>query len=165
MRGWRDLGLQITGPFALELAESFDVMYGRADFRHRRFQRLQRARDRITTGQNWQLLSSGPGRRHGELTANASASSGGGAELECSLPMDRVRAVEKLDLSPIGDPQLCVETADLGVFVGDPFIGRHGVVVPALNHERARSDQRRHLAVIEGVPRSNSGISYSPVNR
>jgi len=31
-RGWRDLGLQINGPLAPELAASFDDMFARADF-------------------------------------------------------------------------------------------------------------------------------------
>lgn len=66
-RGWRDLGLHVTGPLAAELAESFDVMFAKADFTHRRLQRLLRTRDQIASGQNWRLLLSGPGRRHGEI--------------------------------------------------------------------------------------------------
>ena len=39
-RGWRDQGLRITGPLAQKLAESFDLFFSRADFRHPRFARL-----------------------------------------------------------------------------------------------------------------------------
>ena len=66
-RGWRDLGLQIQGPLAAELAETFDVFFARADFRHKRFQRLRRAPTASTEGHNWQLLLSGPGRRQAKL--------------------------------------------------------------------------------------------------
>src|SRR5258708_9607432 len=34
--GWRDLGLSVEGPMAAELAASFDEMFLRADFRHKR---------------------------------------------------------------------------------------------------------------------------------
>jgi cardiolipin synthase len=40
--GWRDLGLRIEGPLAAELAVSFEEMFARADFRHKRFLRLPR---------------------------------------------------------------------------------------------------------------------------
>ncbi len=66
-RGWRDLGLQITGALAEELAESFDTFFARATFKHKRFQRLRKAPEVVTTGPNWKLLLSGPGRRHGEV--------------------------------------------------------------------------------------------------
>jgi cardiolipin synthase A/B len=66
-RGWRDLGLQITGPLVQELAESFDAFYARADLPHKRLQRLRKAQNQIIGGRNWRLLSSGPGRGHREL--------------------------------------------------------------------------------------------------
>jgi cardiolipin synthase len=66
-RGWRDLGLQITGPLVQELAESFDAYFARADFRHKLLQRLRKAQSLVTGGRNWKLLSSGPGRGHSEL--------------------------------------------------------------------------------------------------
>jgi cardiolipin synthase len=40
--GWRDLGLQITGPIAAELAKSFDTMFARADQEHPRRMRWWR---------------------------------------------------------------------------------------------------------------------------
>ncbi len=65
--GWRDLGLELSGPPAQELARSFDRMVGLADSRHKRLQRLRRARDRLASGGSWRVLSSGPGCRHGEI--------------------------------------------------------------------------------------------------
>jgi cardiolipin synthase len=66
-RGWRDLGVQITGPLVQELAESFDAFFARADLPHKRLQRLRKAQNLVTGGRNWKLLSSGPGRGHREL--------------------------------------------------------------------------------------------------
>lgn len=40
-RGWRDLGLRITGPLTTELANSFDRMYEMAEFKHRLIPRLR----------------------------------------------------------------------------------------------------------------------------
>ncbi|HXT40486.1 MAG TPA: phospholipase D-like domain-containing protein [Candidatus Angelobacter sp.] len=62
-RGWRDLGLQVTGPLAQELSASFDDMFARADFKHKRFIRLRRRPVRQNTSEPaGQLLLSGPGR-------------------------------------------------------------------------------------------------------
>lgn len=66
-QGWRDLGLQITGEPVKELAESFDAFFARASFEHKRLQQLRKASTHIATGQNWQLLLSGPGRHPGGL--------------------------------------------------------------------------------------------------
>ena len=66
--GWRDLGLKISGPLAGELADAFDDLFGRADFRHKRLQRLRRSRlDAVHSGAGWKLLLTGPGRGHREL--------------------------------------------------------------------------------------------------
>ena len=63
--GWRDLGLQIEGPLARELADAFNDLFSRADCRHRPFQRMRRARaDQMVSGKNWKLLLTGPGRGH-----------------------------------------------------------------------------------------------------
>ena len=40
--GWRDPGLRLEGPLAAPLAASFDEMFARAEFRHKRFTRLRR---------------------------------------------------------------------------------------------------------------------------
>jgi cardiolipin synthase len=62
-RGWRDLGLQITGPLAQELSASFDDMFVRADFKHKRFIRLRRRPARHHSADPaGELLFSGPGR-------------------------------------------------------------------------------------------------------
>ncbi len=39
-KGWRDLGIRITGPLAGEMAASFDQMFEMAEFRHSRLPRL-----------------------------------------------------------------------------------------------------------------------------
>jgi cardiolipin synthase A/B len=62
-RGWRDLGLQINGPLAKELSVSFDEMFARADFRHKRFIRLhKRPAKHQVLDRAGELLLSGPGR-------------------------------------------------------------------------------------------------------
>ncbi len=62
-KGWHDLGLQINGPMAKELAGSFDTLFGLADFRHRRFTALRRASLRkIVSTYDGQLIFGAPGR-------------------------------------------------------------------------------------------------------
>ncbi len=62
-RGWFDLGLQFEGELAQELASSFDEMFALADFRHKRFVRLWRAKQkRAVVFDEEQLLLGGPGR-------------------------------------------------------------------------------------------------------
>ncbi len=62
-QGWLDLGLMVAGPLARELAASFDEMFARADFLHKRFLRLRRpALRRTVTAPAGQLLLAGPGR-------------------------------------------------------------------------------------------------------
>ena len=61
--GWCDVGLHLAGPLAVELADSFDKMFTRAELRHRSFMRVMRtgAHARITHSDG-DLLMSGPGR-------------------------------------------------------------------------------------------------------
>ncbi|HWD92373.1 MAG TPA: cardiolipin synthase B [Verrucomicrobiae bacterium] len=61
--GWCDVGLKITGPLARQLASSFDEMFARADFRHKRFMRFRRfdAKKSVTWPAE-QILFGGPGR-------------------------------------------------------------------------------------------------------
>ena len=62
-RGWRDVGLSLTGPLAAQLGVSFDEMFALAEFRHKRFVRLRRPAFRQTASSAAeQLLLSGPGR-------------------------------------------------------------------------------------------------------
>jgi len=62
-QGWYDLGVKSTGPLAAQLAASFEEMFGRADFRHRRFMRLRKFdAKRTVLNPRAQLLLSGPGR-------------------------------------------------------------------------------------------------------
>jgi cardiolipin synthase A/B len=65
--GWRDLGLEVDGSLAPELDRTFDRMFARADFRHRRWQRLRKAQIRTVILANGEVLSSGPGCRHGAI--------------------------------------------------------------------------------------------------
>jgi cardiolipin synthase len=61
--GWCDVGLRIIGPLAGQLASSFDEMFARADFRHKRFMRFRRfdAKKSVTWPAE-QILFGGPGR-------------------------------------------------------------------------------------------------------
>ena len=64
-RGWRDLGLRLTGPVVRDLAVSFDRMFAMADFKHRRLPRLRlplRSRHLQQQGGSPILLNGGPGR-------------------------------------------------------------------------------------------------------
>ena len=62
-RGWCDVGMKIEGPLAAELASSFDEMFERADFRHKRFARWRKSRVRKAVAlAAEQILFSGPGR-------------------------------------------------------------------------------------------------------
>src|SRR5437016_6185675 len=61
--GWCDLGMKLQGRLVGDLAASFDEMFARADFQHKRFMRLRRftAKKEILAPDE-QLLLSGPGR-------------------------------------------------------------------------------------------------------
>lgn len=62
-RGWCDVGVRLEGPLVEELCASFEEMFARADFRHKRFIRLRRSTARRSLGSpGQQLLLSGPGR-------------------------------------------------------------------------------------------------------
>lgn len=61
--GWCDLGLKVMGPVVDQLAGTFDEMFSRAAFRHKRFLRLRKALGpRLAQPTNEQVLLSGPGR-------------------------------------------------------------------------------------------------------
>jgi cardiolipin synthase len=62
--GWCDVGLSIAdAPLAKRLATSFDEMFERADFRHKRFMRWRKfGAKKIVTLPVEQILFSGPGR-------------------------------------------------------------------------------------------------------
>jgi len=61
--GWSDLGLRLTGPLAPELADAFDRMFSRSEFRHRRFMRWRNSVvNQVVRAHAGQLLLSGPGR-------------------------------------------------------------------------------------------------------
>ena len=61
--GWCDVGLKIEGALVAQLESSFEEMFGRADFRHKRFMPLRKSRaKRVVSLPKEQLLFSGPGR-------------------------------------------------------------------------------------------------------
>lgn len=63
VQGWSDLGLRVISPLAAELASSFDAMFARAEFRHKRFIRLRKTSSKqVVKHPEEQLLLSGPGR-------------------------------------------------------------------------------------------------------
>lgn len=62
-RGWRDVGLKLSGAIVSELAASFDEMFVLAEFRHKRLARFRKAQHKKTVlAENDQLLLGGPGR-------------------------------------------------------------------------------------------------------
>ena len=66
--------------------------------------------------------------------------------------MDGVWSGKPFDFAAIADSQFgLVEVADLGEFVGHPFVRRHAVEVTTFHHEGAGSDQGCHFGVIEGA--------------
>jgi cardiolipin synthase len=61
--GWCDVGLKIEGALVAQLESSFDEMFGRADFRHKRFMPLRKSHaKKVIALPKEQLLFSGPGR-------------------------------------------------------------------------------------------------------
>ncbi len=62
-RGWYDIGLRLEGPLVAQLAITFDEMFNRADFLHKRFVHLRRFNaKRALASPSEQILLSGPGR-------------------------------------------------------------------------------------------------------
>jgi cardiolipin synthase len=61
--GWCDFGLKVGGQLPGQLAATFEQMFARADFQHKRFIRLRRSTARaLELTPHEQLLLSGPGR-------------------------------------------------------------------------------------------------------
>jgi cardiolipin synthase len=68
--GWRDVGLKVEGPLAVELKASFEEMFARADFQHKRFMGLRRFDAKKSVARpGEQLLFSGPGRGRSPVKA------------------------------------------------------------------------------------------------
>ena len=60
---WCDVGMRIEGPLPAQLASSFDEMFARADFRHKRFMRWRKSgAKKIVALPSRRILFSGPGR-------------------------------------------------------------------------------------------------------
>lgn len=63
-KGWRDLGLAVTGPLAQALAQAFDEIFATVAADHKRLHLFKEALAPLeTAGRQWQLLLSGPGRK------------------------------------------------------------------------------------------------------
>ncbi len=63
VRGWRDVGLRLTGPLVGSLAASFDELFERHDFEHPPFTRLRPATTRRSlVCADGEVLLNGPGR-------------------------------------------------------------------------------------------------------
>jgi cardiolipin synthase len=63
--GWRDLGLAVRGPLAVEISAAFDEMFSHADFRHPPFSRLRKSpRQKVVAAPAAQLLLGGPSRNN-----------------------------------------------------------------------------------------------------
>jgi len=61
--GWRDLGLRVTSPLAMQLAAAFDEMFARAGLQHKPFATLRRSSaKRNIPAEAGRLFLSGPGR-------------------------------------------------------------------------------------------------------
>jgi cardiolipin synthase len=61
--GWCDVGLKIAGGLVAQLESSFDEMFERAEFRHKRFMPLRKSHaKKVVALPKEQLLFSGPGR-------------------------------------------------------------------------------------------------------
>lgn len=66
--GWCDLGLKVKGPLVGQLAATFEDMFQRADFLHKRFPRLRRfAARKALESPHEQVLLSGPGRERSPI--------------------------------------------------------------------------------------------------
>lgn len=95
-RGWRDIGLRLEGAMVRQLAESFDEMFERAEFRHKHFTRLRKSGAKKTVARtDEQLLLSGPGRGQNPIKRALSADLAGAREVKIIvgyfLPTRRLR--------------------------------------------------------------------------
>ena len=72
-------------------------------------------------------------------------------KFECSLTVNLVPAVEELNLRPIRDAEVGIQVSHDCVFVGDPFVRCHAIVMPTLNHKWSGRDQPRHLRIVKSV--------------
>ncbi len=95
-RGWRDLGLILQGQVVKDLEASFEEMFSKADFQHKRFMRLRHSSaKRAVVVQNEQLLLSGPGRGRSPIKRMLSPDLAGAREVKIIiayfLPTWRIR--------------------------------------------------------------------------
>ncbi len=94
--GWCDVGLKLEGPLVPELAESFEEMFSRADFQHKRFMQFRKSSARKTiAAEDEQLLLSGPGRGRSPIkqALKRDLAAAGSVQIEMAyfLPTWRIR--------------------------------------------------------------------------
>ena len=94
--GWLDLGMEIRGQLARELADAFDASFARADFAYKPLQRLRRTDFKSASASgHWSLLLGGPGRGYNYLkrTLAADLSKARDVQIICAyfLPTWRLR--------------------------------------------------------------------------
>lgn len=62
--GWRDMGMQLTGPIVPVLAQSFHELFEQAGNRPKAFRPLRKVPDTEVHSREWSVLLAGPGRGH-----------------------------------------------------------------------------------------------------
>ena len=68
-----------------------------------------------------------------------------------ALTVDGVWAVEVFDFGFVSKSEEGVVAIGFGVFVGDPFVWGHAIVVAAFDHEGTGANEPTHFGVVEGV--------------
>lgn len=68
-----------------------------------------------------------------------------------ALAIDGVWAVEVFNFGFVGMTEQGIVAICFGIFVCDPFVGGHTVVVTAFDHEGAWTDEPTHFGIVECV--------------
>src|SRR5262245_61942592 len=73
-------------------------------------------------------------------------------KIKCAFSVDRVRADKPFYFATIANLKFCViEIEHFGKLIANCFVRCDTVEVAAFHHERARSDQCRHLRIVKGA--------------
>jgi cyclic-di-GMP-binding biofilm dispersal mediator protein len=95
-------------------------------------------------------------------------------EVEGSLGVDCVTAVEILNFGFVRQSELGIEPANFGVFMGHPAVAANAIVMSALDHEKAavrsfdealsREARRKKIRVIDArPPHTETGLADRPI--
>ena len=60
-----------------------------------------------------------------------------------------MRAIKIFNFRALGDAEVGIQPANLGELIRHPFVWSDSIFVAALDHERARRNQRGHLGVVK----------------